>query len=105
MMQDSSLFANSADLTTKDILKKYADIAKSTPAARPHLVQGHSPPRSKEGRAPPPVFHRVETGDKLGGNNEAWSNESSVRHVNTPPQPQPQRLDAPNYQTSNGNAD
>ncbi|KAH0608062.1 uncharacterized protein H6S33_002114 [Morchella sextelata] len=78
ILNDSNLFANGADVTTKDILKRYGDlINRPAPGRTPQTTS--SPPRSKDGRAPTtPVFHRVDTDPSQ---NVAIQKESSVRHV------------------------
>ena len=89
ILNDSSLFNNSSDITTKEILKRYADIGKSTGAQRTTVVTnpGDSPPpRSREGgngntRTRAPVVTHVDT-DPYQAN--AWQRESSVRHVQGP---------------------
>lgn len=81
ILNDSNLFANGADVTTKDILKRYGDlINRPAPGRTPQTTS--SPPRSKEGRVPTtPVFHRVDTDPSQ---NVAMQKESSVRHVGMP---------------------
>ena len=91
ILNDSSLFSNSADITTKEILKRYGDRAKaprvSSPAANATKTESYGdasspaaqPSRSystREGGAP--VAHRVDTDPNMA---TAWQNESSVRHV------------------------
>ncbi|KAK3076776.1 hypothetical protein LTS18_012090, partial [Coniosporium uncinatum] len=87
IVNDTSLFSTSADLTTKEILKRLGEI-RSVP--QPNIVSpGGQNPRSREGRSSAPVVHRVgEQQDPY-----VWQNESSVRHVpgpgqdhSTPPQ-------------------
>lgn len=82
ILNDSSLFSSSADITTKEILKRYGDRARvpsSTPAITQADPSSASSPRSREGKATlAPVATRVDT-DQSQAN--AWQNESSVRHV------------------------
>ena len=90
MLNDSNLFAGSADLTTKDILKRYGEIVNRPTPARtigpPQPPQTDSPPpKSKEGRGSAPIYHRVDAdGDT---SNTAWQREPSVKHIQSPPQP------------------
>lgn len=97
ILNDSSLFSASADITTKEILKRYGDRAvqiKPSPnisnAAPPGLnpsftetltspgMAASPPPRSRDGRSSAPVVTRVDTDPEQAS---AWQNESSVRHV------------------------
>jgi len=79
ILNDSSLFSNSADITTKEILKRYGDRAKA-----PTINVSHHPPGSSMSSAnngttsPTPVVTRVDTDPHM---QTAWQNESSVRHV------------------------
>lgn len=86
MLNDSSLFSSSADITTKEILKRYGDRAR-VPSSTPAIVHvgdtaaeqsGNSPRR--EGNRPnlAPVVTRVDPDPAA---QHAWSTESSVRHV------------------------
>ena len=74
MLNDSSLFANNAELTTKEILKRYGDIGRVPQATinSPGIPGGHRP---SQGRQAAPVATRVDTDPGM------WQNESSVRHV------------------------
>ncbi|KAI9838635.1 MAG: hypothetical protein M1819_004949 [Sarea resinae] len=81
ILNDSSLFNGSADITTKEILKRYGDIGKVPGPQRTVTLTDSTPPRSKEGRGPAPVITRVDT-DPSQAN--AWRKESSVRHVQGP---------------------
>ncbi|KAF2147712.1 putative Rho GTPase activator [Myriangium duriaei CBS 260.36] len=92
ILNDSSLFSSSADITTKEILKRYGDRAKApTITYGAPTTQGQSTfdstaggggsPRPRDANGRPsmtPVATRVDR-DEVQGN--AWSNESSVRHV------------------------
>ncbi|KJX95929.1 rho-GTPase-activating protein [Zymoseptoria brevis] len=78
ILNDSSLFSNSADITTKEILKRYGDRAKAptanTSSGTPNIVvNGTSSPQASA-----PVVTRVDTDPHQ---QNAWQNESSVRHV------------------------
>lgn len=84
ILNDSSLFSKDADITTKEILKRYGDRAKAPQVTQqnPSSDPSESPaPRSREGRSSAPVVTRVDT-DPHQAN--AWQNESSVRHVQGP---------------------
>ncbi len=79
ILNDTSLFNNSSDITTKEILKRYGDIG--TNGVRHQVETNQSPiSRSKEGsgRALAPVVTRVDTDTSQA---TAWQKESSVRHV------------------------
>ncbi|KAI9798957.1 MAG: hypothetical protein M1833_004310 [Piccolia ochrophora] len=81
ILNDNTLFNGSADITTKEILKRYGDIAK-TPGPRRTVVTSDSPPsRSRDGRGNAPVATRV---DLDPSQRTAWQKESSVRHVEGP---------------------
>ena len=44
-----------------------------------------SPPKSRDGRRSAPIYHRVDAdGDT---SNNAWQRETSVKHIQGPPQP------------------
>ena len=81
ILNDSSLFNTSSDITTKEILKRYGDIGK-----RPMITSAapaDSPPRSSNSTATPraaaPVITHVDADS--GGRTRTWPKESSVRHV------------------------
>lgn len=90
ILNDGSLFSNSADITTKEILKRYGDLAKaprvSSPAVNATKYDSYgdasSPAaqaaHSYSGRDGVPIAHRVDTDPNMAN---AWQNESSVRHV------------------------
>jgi hypothetical protein len=87
ILNDTSLFTNDSQVTTKEILKRYGDIGAN--GGPKHLVEAsESSPgsRSKEGngRALAPVVTRIDA-DPSQAN--AWQKESSVRHVQEPPMP------------------
>ncbi|KAI9722695.1 MAG: hypothetical protein M1812_001626 [Candelaria pacifica] len=81
ILNDSTLFNGSADITTKEILTRYRDIAKTPGAQRIVGTAETPPPRSKEGRGGAPVATRVDT-DPYQAN--AWQKESTVRHIQGP---------------------
>ncbi|KAF1989725.1 RhoGAP-domain-containing protein [Aulographum hederae CBS 113979] len=74
IMNDSGLFATSADLTTKEILKRL-DHIKQLPQTT-IVSPGGQTPRSREGRSSAPIVHHIDTAEPY-----VWQNESSVRHV------------------------
>lgn len=90
ILNDSSLFSSSADITTKEILKRYGDRARAptvtvgntaTPGQSTFESSGGGSPRPRDANGRPsmtPVATRVDR-DEVQGN--AWNNESSVRHV------------------------
>ncbi|KAH0538855.1 hypothetical protein FGG08_004572 [Glutinoglossum americanum] len=80
ILGDTSLYSNTADITTKEILKRYGDIGKS-PKRTVTTATDTPSPRSKEGRSSNPVATRVDI-DPYQAN--AWQKESSVRHVQGP---------------------
>jgi len=74
----STLFSGSAELTTKEILKRYHEHAKaptSTGAGGSPTSPGQT--FSRGGR-PAPTVQRIETDPSI------WQTESSVRHVGGP---------------------
>lgn len=84
ILNDSSLFSNSADITTKEILKRYGDRAKApTVNSAPNIVASTGT-ASPQGTAP--VVTRVDTDPHQ---QNAWQNESSVRHVGGDPMTPP----------------
>jgi hypothetical protein len=108
ILNDTSLFNSSSDITTKEILKRYGDIARTgtIQQQRPGLAVEQTAsgrPKESSSRGNAPVITRVDT-DVYQAN--AWQKQSSVRHVQgpggappgsqmTPPQ-QPYDLNAPN---------
>ncbi len=94
ILNDSSLFNNSSDITTKEILKRYGDIGRSA-AHHPQITDPSNTtvtngplPHSREcnttngsspaARAAAPIITHVDT-DPYQAN--VWQKESSVRHV------------------------
>ncbi|KAL9106069.1 MAG: hypothetical protein Q9227_008855 [Pyrenula ochraceoflavens] len=90
VLTDTSLFDGSADITTKEILKRYGNIGKGTIATAPQgNPQGDSATpaplsTSNSGRGNTPVVHRVDADTHQS---DAWQKQSSVRHVQAPGQP------------------
>ncbi|KAL1954334.1 hypothetical protein VTO42DRAFT_1408 [Malbranchea cinnamomea] len=80
VLTDTSLFNGSADITTKEILKRYGNIGKMTvPQKNP---DSSGPPRTTSGRdTPAPVATRVDADPSQAS---AWQMQSSVRHVQGP---------------------
>ncbi|RFU29205.1 hypothetical protein B7463_g7140, partial [Scytalidium lignicola] len=81
ILNDPTLFNNTGDITTKEILKRYGDIGAN--GGPKHQVETTESPmnRPKDGnnsRAQAPVVTRVD-GDPSQA--YAWQKESSVRHV------------------------
>ena len=109
ILNDSTLFTNSSEITTKEILKRYGDIGRS-PAihsnpiaesadspAYPPMTTGANNSSPPTARAAAPVITHVDTDPYQ---NAAWPKETTARHVpgpgvshpsngsnNTPPQP------------------
>ncbi|KAI9811421.1 MAG: hypothetical protein M1832_000890 [Thelocarpon impressellum] len=81
ILSDNTLFNGSAEITTKEILKRYGDIAKSPGPRRTVVTTDSPPPRSKDGRGAGPVATRVDIDPSQAS---AWQMESSVRHVQAP---------------------
>ena len=73
MLGDSTLFSGSAELTTKEILKRYNEQAKA-----PTSPSSTSQSFSRGGRPALPPVQRIETDPSI------WQTESSVRHVGGP---------------------
>ena len=128
ILNDSSLFTNDSQVTTKEILKRYGDIGSNGGPKHQVETSNSTPVGSKEGSGRPlaPVVTRVDS-DYNQAN--AWQKESSVRHVqdpsipyggsnnqNTPPQqwqgddlgnpsPYSKRTGTPDSQAENGRRD
>ncbi|KAK4545738.1 hypothetical protein LTR36_002692 [Oleoguttula mirabilis] len=75
ILNDSSLFSNSAEITTKEILKRYGDRAKAPTVNSQHPG---TPSAHNGTTSPSPMATRVDTDPHM---QNAWQNESSVRHV------------------------
>lgn len=88
ILSDQSLFNNSSDITTKEILKRYGDIGiNGGPKHQVETNETSSPSgrSNKEGgRALVPSVTRVDTDPTQA---YAWQKESSVRHVQDGPAP------------------
>jgi len=85
ILSDPSLFNNSSDITTKEILKRFGDLGiNGGPRHQVETTESSSPSgRSKDSssRALAPVVTRVDTDPSQ---TFAWQKESSVRHVQDP---------------------
>ena len=95
ILNDSSLFSNTAEITTKEILKKYGDRAKAPTLNSGHVVVAHNGTTSPPSNAP--IVTRVDTDHYQ---QSAWQNESSVRHVGSDRDP----MTPPNLPYANPNA-
>ncbi|EMC93599.1 hypothetical protein BAUCODRAFT_26850 [Baudoinia panamericana UAMH 10762] len=82
IINDSSLFSNNAEITTKEILKRYGDRATAPlPVQRARtdpLADPTSPGGARSSPTPTPRATRVDTDPNVPN---AWSHETSVRHV------------------------
>ncbi|KAK5117613.1 hypothetical protein LTR62_005036 [Meristemomyces frigidus] len=88
ILNDSSLFSNSADITTKEILKRYGDRAKAPTVNSPHnnpgggfsspATMGHD--RNGNGTTSPAGQHAGVTRVDVDPRTQT-AHESSVRHV------------------------
>ncbi|EGX49299.1 hypothetical protein AOL_s00078g332 [Orbilia oligospora ATCC 24927] len=94
ILSDPTMMATS-DMSTKEILKKYGDVAKfsSVPGKHPGGRGGNAQNTDK------PTLHHVNN-DRTG---EGWYKDQTVRQVSTPPAPEPHRLPEPMYANENGN--
>lgn len=96
ILNDSSLFSNNAEITSKEILKRYGDRARP-----PTVNSGHAVATAQNGMTSPPgsapMVTRVDTDPHQ---QSAWQNESSVRHVGS----DPDAMTPPNIPYANPNA-
>lgn len=85
VLNDPTLFNNTSDITTKEILKRYENIGQNG-GPRHQVETVETSPRSKDdgGRPLAPVVTRVDTDPSQA---YAWQKESSVRHVQDPSAP------------------
>ncbi|KAI9778155.1 MAG: hypothetical protein M1839_008364 [Geoglossum umbratile] len=79
ILGDTSLYNSSADITTKEILKRYGDIGRSPKRT---VTTYDTPFPRKEARSSNPVAATRVDIDPYQAN--AWEKESSVRHVQVP---------------------
>ncbi|KAK6336311.1 hypothetical protein TWF696_001873 [Orbilia brochopaga] len=116
ILSDPNMMAT-PDMTTKEILKKYGEVAKfSSGAGGKGQLSKPPPSRNKDGRPPPPIYHKV--GDEQLAGDRDWGSNNTVRQVQTPPAPEPlqkgelyyennndaaPRLPEPMYSQENGN--
>ena len=80
ILNDSSLFSNTADITTKEILKRYNEVAKAPLANRPPMSSPPGvgyPDRDRNVSSPQPT--RVDVNPTMQSQQRAQ--ETSVRHV------------------------
>lgn len=81
ILNDSTLFENGGDITTKEILKRYGDIG-SNGGPRHHVETVNANQNSESGARPlAPVFTRIDTDPTQ---HHAHQKESSARHVQDP---------------------
>jgi len=80
ILNDSGLWSNNAEITTKEILKRYGDRAKAPTIGNSLSHEMHEQPPRSSGTAGGvnPVVTRVDTDPHQ---QDAWRNESSVRAV------------------------
>jgi hypothetical protein len=86
VLSDTELFNNTSEITTKEILKRYGEVARQPgrqygsirpeAADMPAMHEEGSPPSSA--RTTAPVAQRIEANQNQAN---AWQMESSVRHV------------------------
>jgi len=88
ILNDSSLFSSSADITTKEILKRYGDRAKAptihSPAPANYNGDGNgftSPPSKNGGGSGAGALSTMRVEPDSGMLQTAWQHETSVRHV------------------------
>lgn len=80
ILNDTSFFKDSADITTKEILKRYGDFGKGSFAQK--VTPGDMPGSGSSSRGNnTPVTARIETDPSQA---TAWQMQSSVRHVQPP---------------------
>ena len=90
MLSDTELFNNMPEITTKEILKRYGELAKTPDkqfgATKPETADApplRSPDDGAAGRPAVPVATRIEPASVSQAN--AWQKESSVRPVQQHP--------------------
>jgi hypothetical protein len=97
MLNDSNLFEGNAELTTKEILKRWGKIGKLTQAST-----SPGPSRSNAGHQ---AQGRTGTFTHVAQDTHAWQNESSVRHVGASNMTYGQSGNTPPAAFSNANND
>ncbi|ESZ90538.1 hypothetical protein SBOR_9087 [Sclerotinia borealis F-4128] len=80
ILNDPTLFNNTSEITTKEILKRYGDISSSGGVRHQVETTEASGHRDGSGRPLAPVVTRVDVDPA----HPAWQKESSVRHVQDP---------------------
>lgn len=79
ILNDPTLFNNSSDITTKEILKRYGDIGANCVARQFMESEPLSVRRAKDSsQALAPVFTQVDVDPSQA---QAWQKEASVRHI------------------------
>ncbi|KAJ9245833.1 hypothetical protein DTO271D3_6079 [Paecilomyces variotii] len=81
ILNDTSFFNNSAEITTKEILKRYGDFGKGALPQRVGTSVDVSGQTTSSRGNNTPVAARIETDPSQA---TAWQMQSSVRHVQTP---------------------
>ncbi|PGH14664.1 hypothetical protein AJ80_05845 [Polytolypa hystricis UAMH7299] len=83
ILTDSTLFNGSADITTKEILKRYGDIGRLPVTQRTPTGLESMPVRgmNRNSGGTPPIATRI---DRDPSQATAWQMQSSVRHVQGP---------------------
>ncbi|TAQ86105.1 hypothetical protein B7494_g5580 [Chlorociboria aeruginascens] len=85
ILSDPTLFNNSSDITTKEILKRYGDIGSGDgPKHQVETVEASSVKDNNGRGALAPMVTRVDADPSQA---YAWQKESSVRHVQDPNYP------------------
>jgi len=85
ILSDPTLFNNTSDITTKEILKRYGDIGQNGgPRHQVETTEGSPPSKEASSRPMAPVLTRVDTDPSQ---TYAWQKESSVRHIQEPSAP------------------
>lgn len=92
ILNDSTLFSNNAEITTKEILKRYGDRAKAPVVSSPAVNASKIDTYGDASSPVPTTSHSYSGGQRDGASTvqrvdtdpnmaTAWQNESSVRHV------------------------
>lgn len=116
ILNDSPLFSNTSEVTTKEILKRYGDIATRSPAQQPQITNPDTSPFSAA-KIPPTTARPVTNGTSNGNgqtpfaraaapvithidtdpyHTHIWPKETSVRHVQAPNNTSPTYGSPPN---------
>ncbi|KAK2743521.1 hypothetical protein FQN57_004818 [Myotisia sp. PD_48] len=104
ILSDTSLFNGSAEITTKEILKRYGDLGKMPVIQRAATTMESVPVRSGSSKGNnSPIATRIDTDPSQA---TAWQMQRSVRHVQGPTDgipPQPIRSESGDSYHSQGN--